>query len=120
MAVKAITPDYKGEALDSVDRFHGNVMFHVNWEKHLMFCAPVAFAMPPDAPFSTLLEETLPGAYGYHPDWEKVDWSTVEWTLDHEPFEPNPEASLADNGIVHRSLLRFTVPGADGIAGTSS
>ena len=76
MAVKAITPDYKGEALDSVDKFHGNIMFHVNWEKHLMFCAPLAFAMPPEAPFSTLIEETLPGAYGYHPD--NAEWLTED------------------------------------------
>lgn len=119
MAVKAIS-EYKGEALDSVDKFHGNIMFHVNWENHLMFCAPLAFAMPPDTPFSNLTDEVLPNAYGYHPDWAKVDWDKVEWTLDNEPFEPRPDASLADNGMGHRSLLRFTVPGADGIGGSAS
>ena len=120
MAVKAITPDYKGEALDGVEKFHGNIMFHVNWEKHLMFCAPLAFALPPDTPFAKLTGEVLPEAYGYHPDWQKVDWSRVTWTHDHKPFEPTPDASLADNGIVYRSLLRFTVPDTEGIGGTSS
>jgi len=120
VAVKAITPDYKGEALDGVENFHGNIMIHVNWEKHLMFCAPLAFALPPDMPFSKLIGEVLPEAYGYHPDWQKVDWAKVTWTHDHQPFEPKPDASLADNGIIHRSLLRFTVSGTDGIGGSSS
>ena len=120
MAVKAITPDYKGHAPDAVENFHGNIMFHVNWEKHLMFCAPLALMMPPEAPFSQFVEETLQNAYGYHPDMAKVEWDRVTWTLDHEPFEPRFDASLADNGIGHRSLIRFTTPGLDGIAGSAS
>lgn len=120
MAVKAITPDYKGEAKDNVERFHGNVMFHVNWEQHLMFCAPLAMVLPPDTPFSHLIEETLPTAYGYHPDMAQVDWSEVVWTLDNEPFQPRPDVSLSDNGLGHRSLLRFTTPGLNGIAGSGS
>ena len=120
MAVKAITPDYPARARDPVENFHGNIMFHVNWEKHLMFCSPLAMVMPPDTPFSKLVEEALPNAYGYHPDMAKVDWSKVEWTRDNEPFEPKPDATLADNGIEHRTLLRFTTPGLDGIAGSAS
>jgi phenol hydroxylase P4 protein len=92
----------------------------VNWEKHLMFCAPLAIMMPPDVPFSQLVGETLTEAYGYHPDMAKVDWDQVEWTKDNEPFEPRPDASLADNGIQHRTLLRFTTPGLNGIAGSAS
>lgn len=120
MAVKAIKPDYRGEAMDGVERFHGNIMFHVNWEKHLMFGAPGALVMPPDTPFSALTDETLPNAYGYHPEWAAVDWSKAEWTLDNAPFQPEREASLKENGIGHRSVLRFSVPGLDGIAGSAS
>ena len=120
MAVKAIIPDYQGTALDPVENFHGNIMFHVNWEKHLMFCAPLAMAMPPDTPFSQLVEGTLTEAYGYHPDMAKVDWQTVTWTRDHEPFEPDFNATLAENGVIHRTLLRFTAPGLEGIAGSAT
>ena len=86
MPVKAINTEYEPLALDGVDKFHGNIMIHVNWEGHLMFCAPLAFALPPEMSFRKLLEETLPAAYSYHPDWSRVDWDDVRWTLDDEPF----------------------------------
>lgn len=120
MAVKAINSEYKAIELDTIDKFHGNQLVYVNWEKHLMFCAPIALPLPPDAPFSALTEEALPGAYGAHPDWEKVAWDKAEWTLDGEAFTPRMDASLADNGVGHKSVLRFTTPGLDGIQGCAS
>ena len=47
MAVAAITPDYTGERLDRVENFHGNIVVYVGWDRHLMFCSPIAFATPP-------------------------------------------------------------------------
>jgi phenol/toluene 2-monooxygenase (NADH) P4/A4 len=39
----------------------------------------------------------------------------VRWTLDGEDFVPDMEASLGDQGIGHKSLLRFWTPGLDGL-----
>ena len=47
MAVSAITENYIGERLDRVENFHGNQVLYIAWDHHLMFCAPVAFAVPP-------------------------------------------------------------------------
>jgi phenol hydroxylase P4 protein len=78
MAVAAITENYVGERLDRVENFHGNQVLYVGWDHHLMFCAPVAFAVPPETPFSKVLEELIPGAFSLHPEFGEIDWNQVE------------------------------------------
>ena len=73
MAVAAITPDYTGERLDRVENFHGNIVVYVGWDRHLMFCSPIAFATPPDTTFGKLQDEMIAGAYAQHPDFAKID-----------------------------------------------
>ena len=120
MAVAAITENYVGERLDRVENFHGNQVLYVGWDHHLMFCAPVAFAVPPDAPFSKVLEELIPGAFSLHPEFGEIDWNQVEWHLNAESFTPDTNATLAEQGIDHKSILRFATPGLNGIKGSGS
>jgi phenol hydroxylase P4 protein len=119
MAIKALD-GYVDFIADAVENFHGNQLVYVDWFKHRMITAACAFPLPPDMPFGALLQEVIPGIYGVHPDFDKVDWSTTTWELDGEPFTPNPEASLAKNGIGHKSMLIFTTPGLNGIAGSGN
>ncbi|HHN67207.1 MAG TPA: phenol hydroxylase [Thermopetrobacter sp.] len=102
---------------DVVDNFHGNIFVVLGWDKHMMISSPMAFPLPPDMPFGALVQEVMPAAFGPHPEWGEIDWATVEWTLDGEPFTPDMEKSLADNGIGHKSVIRLRTPGLDGIAG---
>ncbi|MAT91776.1 MAG: phenol hydroxylase [Halioglobus sp.] len=120
MAVAAITDNYAGERLDRVENFHGNQVIYIGWDYHLMFCAPVAFAISPDTPFDRLLEELIPGAYSQHPEFERIDWDSVQWILNGEAFTPELDASLAAQGIDHKSILRFNTPGLGGIQGSGS
>lgn len=120
MAVSAIVDDYTGEHLDRLENFHGNQVVYVGWDHHLMFCAPVAFAVPPDTPFSKLLDEMLPGAYSQHPDFAQVNWDEVHWHLNGEAFEPQRDLSLIEQGVDHKSILRFATPGLDGIQGSGT
>jgi phenol hydroxylase P4 protein len=112
--------DYAFEPKDRLENFHGNQVVYVHWEDHLSFCAPLAFPLPPEMPFGALLSEVLPGIYGKHPDWARVDWGKATWTLDGAPFSPEPEAELRAQGIGHKSVLRFVTPGLKGWEGTSS
>lgn len=120
MPVSAITDDYTGERLDRVENFHGNQIVFVGWDHHLMFCSPVAFPMPPDAPFKALLEEAIPGAFSLHPEFSDIDWDKAEWLLNGEAFTPQPEKSLIDQGVDHKSIIRFSTPGLNGINGSGS
>ena len=117
MSVVALK-EYKGEVRDSVDRFHGNQLVYVHWEKHLSFCAPLAFPLPPGMPFGAITSDVVGPIYGLHPDWAKIAWSKANWTLDGKPFTPDPAKSLADNGIGHKSVLRLTTPGLSGPGGS--
>jgi len=119
MPVSAIG-DYDFEPLDKRDNFHGTMLTYWHWDDHLMFCAALAFPLPPDMPFGAVIREVLASAYSYHPDWEKIDWEAVEWALDQAPFTPDFDKSLAENGLGHKSLVSFVTPGLKGIKGAGS
>jgi phenol hydroxylase P4 protein len=121
MAVQALQPGYKGEVKDRVELFHGNTLLYVGWDQHTMICAPIALPLPPSMPFGALIDNVLPTTvFAQHPDWPKIDWGKVEWLRSNKSFEPDPAKSLADNGLGHKSLLRFRTPGLTGIAGSLS
>jgi phenol hydroxylase P4 protein len=120
MTVAAIIPDYTGERRDRLENFHGNQIVYVGWDYHLMFCSPVAFATPPDTLFSTLQDEIISGAFSLHPEFEQIDWKNVQWHLNAETFTPQRDATLAEQGIDHKSILRFATPGLNGINGSGS
>lgn len=120
MAVVAITDNYVGERRDAIENFHGNQVVYIAWDKHLMFCAPLAFALPPETPFNKLTDEIMPGAFSLHPDFEQIDWGNIQWYLNGEAFTPRLEATLAEQGIDHKSIVRFSTPGLDGLKGSGS
>ena len=116
MTVRSIG-EYPELPRDPVENFHGNMLVNVCWDHHIMISSPMCFPLPPDMPFGALVKEVMPAAYAPHPEWEKIDWNTVEWELDGEPFTPDFEKSLKDNGIGHKSIIRFRMPELKGVAG---
>ena len=99
MSVKAIRPDYHGDMKDSADHYRGQQLLYIGWDRHLMFAAALCIPVPPEMPFGALQEAVLPGLYGQHPDFARIDWGRVEWLRGGQPFMPDPAASLAANGI---------------------
>ncbi|MFB4202515.1 hypothetical protein KBTX_03569 [wastewater metagenome] len=112
--------DYRATPADRQENFHGNQLVYIGWDQHLMFCSPVCLPLPPDMPFRDLVRDVLPGAYATHPDWAHIDWDAVEWNVDGEPFVPDMDAGLADQGIGHKSVIRFRTPGLNGIGGVAT
>jgi phenol hydroxylase P4 protein len=62
----------------------------------------------------------LPGAFGYHPEFKQIDWDKAEWLKSGQPFKPDFDKSLAENGLGHKDALRLRTPGLTGIKGCSS
>ncbi|THF61858.1 phenol hydroxylase [Pseudothauera nasutitermitis] len=119
MAVAAIT-QYEFAPLDSVEKFHGNQLLYIGWEDHLLFCAPFALPFPPAMRFGDIVTGVLPGCFGYHPDFARIDWAKAEWFKSGKPWQPDFGKSLAENGLGHKDVIRFRTPGLNGIAGSSS
>jgi phenol hydroxylase P4 protein len=117
MSVTAIRPGYHGDMKDTVEHFHGKQLVSLWWDRHLMYATPLCVPLPPQMPFSALVEQVLPGLFGQHPDFAKVDWREARWQRDGQPFDPAMDRSLADNGIGHKAMLRFRTPGLDGLHG---
>lgn len=117
MAVAAIGP-YEFQPKDRLENFHGNQVVYLHWEDHLMFCAPVAFPLPPDMPFAAFHDQIVPAAYAQHPDFAAIDWTKAEWKLDGAPFTPEPAQGLRAQGIGHKSVLVLRTPGLTGLHGS--
>lgn len=107
--------DYKGIAKDVVENFHGNQLVYIGWDKHFIFSSPVCYPLPPDMPFSALVEQILPAAYSQDPQFAEIDWDQVQWSVNQQACQPDMSASLEENGIGHKSVIRFTTPGLDGL-----
>ena len=67
-----------------------------------------------------MVENVLPGIYGYHPDFARIDWRRVEWLRGGVPWEPDLDRTLEENGLGHKDVIRFRTPGLDGIGGSGS
>ncbi|RKP55795.1 phenol hydroxylase subunit P4 [Pararobbsia silviterrae] len=120
MPVIALKEGYTGEMRDREENFHGQRLLFVGWEDHLMFCSPHCIPVDPGMTFETLATAVLPGMYGMHPDWARVDVHAIEWFHSGKRFEPDFDRSLADNGLGHKSVIRIRTPGLTGIHGSFS
>ena len=118
MSVVAREP-YSFAPRDARENFPAPLLY-IGWDEHLMFCAPHCLPLPADMPFGALSTAVLPGVYGAHPDFARIDWATVEWFKSGAPWLPDPGKSLADNGLQHKDVIRFRTPGLTGIGGSLS
>jgi len=116
MAVRALG-DYEFPPRDALGNFKGRQLLYVFWEKHLLFSRPMALALDPALRFSDVLAQHVVPAYRRHPDFPRIDWSQVRWIRSGAPWTPDPDKSLADNGLRHKDLIRMVTPGLDGLDG---
>lgn len=117
MSLKTLAP-YDFPSRDALANYRGKQLLFINWERHRMFSRPFVLALPPETPFSVVIDKYMTDCFSYHPDWAQIDWRTVVWQHSNTVFSPDPAKSLAENGIGHKDLIRFTTPGLDGIAGS--
>jgi phenol hydroxylase P4 protein len=80
----------------------------------------VCLPLPGETPFGALASAVLPGVYGAHPDFNRIDWNQVLWFKSGQPWQPDAAKSLQDNGLGHKDVIRFRSPGLTGIGGSFS
>lgn len=116
MPVKALKPDYRGEARDAVEQFNGQHLLFVEWVGHLSICAPIAVLVYPEQRFADFIEQTLQqSVFATHSDWALIDWQQVQWGFERQPFNLEPDATFASLGIGHKAFITLRTPNLDGI-----
>jgi len=93
-------------------------LLYVGWDEHMIFAAPLCVPLSPSTSFESVVQNVLPKLYGRHPEFEKINWSKVQWFRSDVMFTPRMQGTLADNGFGHKSVLRFRTPGLEGIRGS--
>jgi len=116
--IKALGP-YEFEPLDLEKNFPAPLLY-IGWDDHLSFCAPHCVPLPGDTPFAALTGPILASMYGAHPDFERIDWDQVQWFKSGQPWQPQRDRTLAENGLRHKDAIRFRTPGLTGIGGSHS
>lgn len=114
MAVKAIS-EYTAVPSDLVENFNGMQLLYVHWQNHIMFCAPFALLVSPDATLPEVFASHIQPAIAPHPESAKVKYDDIQWTLNGESYEPSQSDTLLAQGIDHKSMLTMTTPGLNGL-----
>jgi phenol/toluene 2-monooxygenase (NADH) P4/A4 len=116
VTVVALAP-YDFPAKDVLANFARPLMYF-GWDEHMMFCAPLAVPMDLSTRFDAVISGVLPQLYAEHPDFVRIDWQRVQWFRGATLFTPRLDATLAEQGFKHKSVLRFRTPGLEGIRGS--
>ncbi|MDR2851741.1 MAG: phenol hydroxylase subunit P4 [Burkholderiaceae bacterium] len=116
MSTKAIAA-YDFPQRDTVDKFPAPLLY-IGWDDHKMFCSPLCIPVPPATRFGDWVQSALPGMFGAHPDFARIDWNRVEWFSSGKPFKPDMNKTMAENGLGHKSMLRLRTPGLTGLGGS--
>lgn len=114
MAVKSIKP-YAGVPRDRVANFNGKQIVYVCWDQHLLFATPLMLVVEPGMRFGDLLDNVVRNLIQPDPDAAAVDLRQVQWLKHNQPWTPDFDATLAENGIVHKEQLRFVTPGLNSL-----
>jgi phenol/toluene 2-monooxygenase (NADH) P4/A4 len=70
--------------------------------------------------FGDMCRGAFPGIFGAHPEFAQIDWDRAEWFKSGQPWQPDHDKSLAENGLGHKDVIRFRTPGLTGFQGSCS
>jgi len=114
MAVTSTKP-YVAVPRDQVANFNGKQIVYVYWEQHLLFATPLLLVVEPGMRLGDMLQNVVKPLIQADPDAAAIDLTQVEWRKNKAAWSPNFDASLADNGIVHKEQLIFRTPGLNAL-----
>ena len=118
MTVQAIVENYQFTPLDLQQNYGENMLLFIGWDHHTLFCSAHAFVVSPQQTFQELLDGQIKAGFEQHPDFENIDWSKVQFSLNRHPLDADFGKTLAQLGFDHKSLLRFVTPDLNGYQGS--
>ena len=118
MAIQSIG-EYPIIMKDKIENFHGNQLVYIFWHGHRVVSSPRVFPLPPEMPFGALLTDIITITYNIEPDFEHLDFDKTEviWEIDGKVITPDFSKSLKENGVGHKSVIKFITPSLTGKVG---
>lgn len=104
MPVVAIS-GYSFPSRSRAELYGDDQLVNVLWRNNTYLCAPATFRAPKGMPFGEFLASIVEPWAASAPDF--VAGSTGGYQVDFAAVTVDPEKSLTDNGIGHKSLLSF-------------
>lgn len=105
MTVKALGA-YDFPSADRAELFGDDQLVFVMWRGNPLMVAPAAFRAPKAMSWSDFRSQLVDGWAASDPDYDPAQ--ARAWILDDEELSPDPERSIADLGIGHKSVLSFS------------
>jgi phenol hydroxylase P4 protein len=106
MTVRAIG-NYDFPSADRQELFGDDELVYVHWQDNPLFCSAAAFRAGRAMTFGDFMAGIVDPWLSSDPDYSPA--AVKKWRLDGRDFEPDPQSTLADQGVGHKSLLVFTV-----------
>lgn len=106
MTVRAIG-EYEFVSSSRAELYGDDQLVHFYWNHNMWFCAPYCVRVPKAMPWSVFISQVVYPLWGGDPDFDAAT-ANFTWELDHEALTPSDDATLADLGVVHKSLLTAT------------
>ncbi|MHA3891074.1 phenol hydroxylase subunit P4 [Acinetobacter sp. GXMZU3951] len=118
MSVQAIQEKYQFEPRDLQRNYGDNMLLFIGWDHHTLFCSAHAFLVSPQQTLQDLIDQQIQVGFNQHPDFNAINWSMVQFTLNRQPLESEFSKTLAELNFDHKSLLRFVTPNLNGYQGS--
>ena len=120
MAIPHLGKSYDFPSANREECYGGDINFYIQWQRHLLYACPSAYRAPVDMNLRDFLEGLFRPDYSAHPDTAKLVFDSCEWQLDQQPWQPDFDKSLQENGIGHMSYVQFLSPGLEGMHGVGN
>lgn len=108
MAVVAIS-DYVFESSSRQELYGDDQLVHIWWKGNPYFVAASCFRFPKAMPWGVMVNDVLKGFFTADPDFVPESLDSVQWIIDDKAVTPDPEKSLEENGVGHKSLVQFSI-----------
>jgi phenol hydroxylase P4 protein len=105
MSVKALY-DYDFPSADRAELFGDDQLVYVHWEGNPMFCSAACFRVPKAIGFAEFVANVVGPWAGSDPDFDPA--AVRNWRLNGKELGDPGSATLAELGVGHKALLKFT------------
>ena len=112
MAVRAIG-EYKFPSRSHQELYGDDQLVHVWWRDNMWFCAAACFRAPKAMTWRDFRTGMIDPLFSCDPDYRPAQ--RFGWSVDGRPVTPADEATLAELGVGHKSLIACWVPAAPAV-----